>query len=251
METVALILFMLLLGLLLGFIGAGGSGFMIAILTTGFGYSVHTAMGTALAAMMFTSLSGTASQLRQKNTDIPAGLMAGLTGILGSLAGSKVAFLIAPEQIKWFTAGMLVLSSLAMWLRVSLHKRAPQTESAVPEGFGLAARAVGLGLVTGFLTGAFGIGSTPFIQIGFLLFMGHDMRKAAGTSMLVILPVAAAGWLGYYGEGGFDAALLVKVLLGTMTGSYIGARFTKYAPARLLQTGMIVTPIAAAILLVL
>lgn len=250
MTTLTLIFVMLLVGLLLGFIGAGGSGFIIAILTTGFGYPVHIAMGVALAAMLFTSLSGMISQQRQRNTDTTAGLWVGLTGAVGSIFGSRIAFLIAPEQITWFTASMLVLSSLLMWLRLTLVKQA-QPLSLQRGSTGYILRAVGLGLAVGLLTGAFGIGCTPFIQLGLILLLGLDLRKAAGTSMLVILPIAAAGWLGYYQGGGFDALLLLKVLAGTMVGSYIGARFTKYAPARLLKTGVIVMPITAACVLVL
>ncbi|RAV02768.1 sulfite exporter TauE/SafE family protein [Paenibacillus sp. YN15] len=241
---------MLLVGLLLGFIGAGGSGFMIAILTVGFGYPVHTAMGTALAAMMFTSLSGTVSQLRQKNTDLTSGLVVGLTGAIASWLGSGVAFSISPSHITWFTAAMLVLSSIVLWVRVTLTSEQPST-AVGKRDLRYFLCAVALGLVTGFLTGTFGIGSTPFIQVGLMLLLGLGMRTAAGTSMLVILPIAAAGGLGYYGEGGLDLHLLVTVLVGTMTGSYIGARFTKHASAKLLKTGMIATPIAAACLLLL
>ncbi|MDF2923287.1 MAG: hypothetical protein K0R57_2201 [Paenibacillaceae bacterium] len=250
MTTLLIILVMLLVGMLLGFIGAGGSGFIIAILTVGFGYPVHTAMGTALAAMMFTSLSGTVSQLRQKNTDLMSGLIVGLTGAVASWFGSGVALSISPSYMKYFTAGMLTLSSIVLWLRLTL---APERSSAAAGSRGprYIVCAVAVGLVTGFLTGTFGIGSTPFIQVGMMLLLGLGMRTAAGTSMLVILPVAAAGGLGYYGEGSLDLSLLVTVLAGTMTGSYIGAKFTKRAPAKLLKTGMIATPIAAACLMLL
>lgn len=52
----AMILTMFLMGILLGFIGAGGSGFIIAILTVLYGVPIHTALGTSLAAMVFTTL---------------------------------------------------------------------------------------------------------------------------------------------------------------------------------------------------
>lgn len=58
MQMINITLVMVLLGLLLGFVGAGGSGFIISILTVVFGYPIHLALGTALAAMFFSSLSG-------------------------------------------------------------------------------------------------------------------------------------------------------------------------------------------------
>ncbi len=49
---------MVALGTLLGFVGAGGAGFIIAILTLVFKVPIYQALGTSLTAMIFTSLSG-------------------------------------------------------------------------------------------------------------------------------------------------------------------------------------------------
>ncbi|RXZ84312.1 sulfite exporter TauE/SafE family protein [Paenibacillaceae bacterium] len=256
---IQLIASMFALGLLLGFVGAGGSGFIIAILTTGFGFPIHAALGTALATMLFTSLSGTVSHFREGNVVVRTGLVVGLTGAAGAWAGSQVAIAIPGEQLKWFTSGSLLLSGLALWFYMFYYSRRsadPAKEAAsnkAPGSKGMAywLGAAALGLVTGALSGAFGIGSTPFIQIGLLALLGLSIAQAAGTTMLVILPIAAAGGASYYGIGYFDAALLLKVLLGTMIGSYIGAKFTKRVPRKVLRTAMVLMPIAAAILLVI
>ena len=50
---VSIVLTMLAVGLILGFVGAGGSGFIISILTLLYGVSVHVALATALTAMIF------------------------------------------------------------------------------------------------------------------------------------------------------------------------------------------------------
>ena len=64
---------LVMVGLLLGFVGAGGSGFIISILTVVFGYPIHTALGTALAAMFFSSLSGSVSHYREGNMALKTG----------------------------------------------------------------------------------------------------------------------------------------------------------------------------------
>nr|WP_230200344.1 sulfite exporter TauE/SafE family protein [Bacillus niameyensis] len=243
-----LIFVMLLTGLLLGFIGAGGSGFMIAILTVLFDYPIHIAMGTALAAMMFTTLSGTVSQIREKNTDIKSGLIVGITGAIAAWFGTKVAFFIPESTIVWLTAGMLALSSVALFLKLVLSS--DDDRQLEQNSIKYWSMVILLGIVTGFLSGTFGIGSTPFIQVGLMLLLGLPMRMAAGTSMLIILPIAAAGGAGYFWAESLDLALLFTVLIGTMSGSYIGAKFTKRAPQKLLKFGMIGTPIVAACLLV-
>ncbi|MBW8351850.1 sulfite exporter TauE/SafE family protein [Bacillus sp. IITD106] len=243
-----LIFVMFLTGLLLGFIGAGGSGFMIAILTVIFSYPIHIAMGTALAAMTFTTLSGTVSQIRERNTDIKSGLIVGITGGIAAWFGTRVAFSIPESTMAWFTAGMLTLSSVALFIKLVLAS--DQYVQLDKKTIRYWICAIGVGVVTGFLSGTFGIGSTPFIQVGLMVLLGLSTRMAAGTSMFIILPIAAAGGAGYFWSGSLDIQLLFTVLIGTMIGSYIGAKFTKRAPQKLLKTGMIVTPIAAACLLV-
>jgi uncharacterized membrane protein YfcA len=111
-------------------------------------------------------------------------------------------------------------------------------------------KAIAVGLITGTLSGLFGIGSTPFIQIGLLTVLGMSTRQAAGTTMMVILPIAIAGGTGYWYVGHLDWVLLAEVVCGTMLGTFIGAKFTKRAPVGLLKTAMVIVPmIGAAILL--
>src|SRR5699024_9645930 len=108
---------MIALGLLVGCIGAGGTGiviailttvFVIAILTTVFGVPVHTAFGTSLSAMVFTSISGTYSHYRENNLVLRVGLATGLFGAIGAFVGSWIADLILGSTLKWFTAGMMI-----------------------------------------------------------------------------------------------------------------------------------------------
>ena len=120
-----IIITMLVLGGVLGFIGAGGSGFIIAILTLIFNVPIHIALGTSLTAMAFTSLSGAFSHYREGNTSVKAGIVVGLFGAVGSFAGSKIAILIPSEYIQFFTAGMLFLSSLLLIIRLFLLKEKP------------------------------------------------------------------------------------------------------------------------------
>lgn len=107
-----------------------------------------------------------------------------------------------------------------------------------------------LGIATGILSGTFGIGSTPFIQLGLLTFLGLSLRQSVGTTMLVIVPIAIGGGVGFSSEGFLDVTLLIQVLIGTMLGAYLGAKFTNLVPKGILKTAMILTPAVSALILI-
>lgn len=247
----AIALTMFVLGMLLGFVGAGGSGFIIAILTTVFGVPIHLALGTALAAMVFTTLSGAYSHFRQGNVSVRTGIYVGLFGALASYLGSKIAALIPMQTLQWLTAGMLFLSGLVLILRLFILKKVEVNSEIAATGRFQTKKAAGVGAVTGLLSGTFGIGSTPFIQIGLLMVIGLPLTQAVGTTMLVILPIAFAGGAGYYFQGHLDFALLAQVVAGTMIGSYIGAKFTTLAPKPVLKMAMVLSPIIAALIMII
>jgi uncharacterized membrane protein YfcA len=244
---------MLVIGLLLGFIGAGGSGFIIAILSQAFGVPIHMALGTSLAAMVLTSLSGTLSHLRERNVMVKIGLATGLFGAIGAFFGSRLAVFIPGDELKWFTAGMLILSAILLWIRVTIGfgmfstKKMAEKNLSSKGRFWLAAG--GVGIVTGILSGAFGIGSTPFIQIGLLVFFGLSIQLSAGTTMLVIMPIAMVGGFGYYTVGFLDLKLFAEVVAGTIVGSYIGAKFTTRLHPVVLKVAMVAVPMIGGIVL--
>ncbi|MBP1931268.1 sulfite exporter TauE/SafE family protein [Ammoniphilus resinae] len=241
---------MFAMGTILGFVGAGGSGFIIAILITFFHIPVHTALATAMAAMFLTMISGTISHYREGNVDLRVGLTTGLFGALGAYVGTGIAHLIPASQLIWLTASMLVLSSCLIWLRTRSARFSKQisVENSTPVPLFLI-KAVGIGIVTGLMSGTFGIGSTPFIQLALLLFMGSSLQKVSGTTMMIILPIALFGAIGYNQAGYLDIPLLIKVVCGTMIGSYIGAKFTNIAPTFVLRFAMITTPLLSGLLL--
>ncbi|WP_338539780.1 sulfite exporter TauE/SafE family protein [Paenibacillus tundrae] len=253
MVLINITLVMIVLGLLLGFVGAGGSGFIISVLTVVFGYPIHVALGTALAAMFFSSLSGSISHYREGNAVLKTGAIVGLAGAAGAWVSSGWSSFIPEDRLGMLTSIMLFASGLALWLRLILVSRrstiTKEHASTQTSGVRYWLYAILIGLVTGMLSGLFGIGSTPFIQLGLMLLLGMSMRYAAGTTMLVIIPIALAGGAGYMKIGYLDLQLLLAVVIGTMSGSYVGAKFTKRVPAVWLKTSMVITPMIGASIL--
>ncbi|MCE5335259.1 MAG: sulfite exporter TauE/SafE family protein [Desulfobacteraceae bacterium] len=239
---------MFLLGLMVGFVGAGGAGLVIAVLTVGFGVPIHTALGTSLGAMMFTTMSGVVSHFREHNVALKEGLLVGTFGAFGAYGGVHIASILPSGDLSRMTAGMLFLSAVLITLRMFFSFRgllAVKDSNRVT--FWLVTCA--LGLLCGVLSGTFGIGAAPFIQIGLLLFFSLSLPQVAGTTMLVILPIAFTGGFGYLAEGHLDIMLFLQVVAGLMSGAYIGAKFTRRLHLSVLKTTMVAMPVFAGTLL--
>lgn len=251
--AVQIILVMFIVGIALGFVGAGGSGFIISILTVIFGFTIHVSLGTALAAMIFSSISGAFSHYREGDAVLKVGLAVGIFGAIGSWTSSNFSAIIPASELKWMTSGMLYLSALILWIRMFIIEKRYSSEdkNSLPTGANFWIRACGIGLVTGAISGLFGIGSACFIQIGLMFILGMSVRQSVGTTMIVIIPIALAGGAGYYHLGYLDIHLLIEVVVGTITGSYIGAKFTKRVPIPILKVAMLLVPITAATLLII
>jgi uncharacterized membrane protein YfcA len=185
------------------------------------------------------------------NISAKTGLAVGGFGAAASYMGSKLAGLIPVNSMHWLTGGVLLLSAVIMVVRLFIFQKRNMDKQTATSGKVFMIKAVSVGIVTGLLSGTFGIGAAPFIQIGLLVVMGLSIKQSVGTTMLVILPIAIAGGIGYYFQGYLDFWLLGEVLAGTMIGSYVGAKFTALAPQPLLKGAMVMTPIIAAAILII
>lgn len=224
---------MILLGCLLGFAGAGGAGLTITLLSVGFGVPIHTALGVALAAMSFTMLSGAVSHFREGDVLLRLGLTTGGAGMLGAFAGARISDALPGDILSKMTAALMLASSVLLYFilfRKDMLDSFVAKHASKAEGASFYAHALTIGVVTGFLSGAFGIGATAFIQISLMLFF-----HAIGTTMLVILPISVSGGLGYLVNGHLDFYIFLQTFGGLTIGAYLGAKLTRLASRNTLR----------------
>lgn len=243
---------MIFLGTLLGFAGAGGAGLTITMLTVGFGVSIHTALGVALAAMSFTMLSGTISHFREGDVLLRLGVPTGLAGMVGAFIGARVSDALAGDILSKITAALMLASSVLLYFvlfRKDVLDAFVARHAFRAQGASFYAHAACIGLVTGFLSGAFGIGATAFIQISLMLFFGISLYHAIGTTMLIILPISISGGLGYLFNGHLDLIIFLQTLGGLTLGAYFGAKLTRLAPRNVLRYIVLCMPSIGGLLL--
>lgn len=237
------------LGVLLGFVGAGGAGLAVALLTAGFHLPVHQAIGTALAAMCFVSVSGAISHYREGNVAPRAGLVVGLAGMVGAVAGANVGQGIPEEPLKLAAGLGLWLLAALVWLRTRLADRV-----LAIAGTGLdrppLLPSVGLGLTGGAAAAFLGVGMAPFLQLGLLVLLKLPLRQTVGTTMLTLAFISLSGSVSLALHGDVSVPHLIGTTLGLASGSYLGARYTGRARREVLRAAVVGTPLLAGSVLI-
>lgn len=243
---------MFCIGLVIGFIGAGGAGVAVAILTSVFALPVHTAIGTAILGMFFVTISGAVSHYREGNVAPRLGIVVGLSGAIGAILGADSSQAI-PDRTLAIAAG-LALWALAflVWLRTRLKLVVASVEEWQGEPRRTAREwisGVGLGAVGGIAAAFFGVGMAPFLQLGFLVVHRLPLRLAIGTTMLALVSISGAGGLAMARHGDVSVLHLAGLTVGLASGAFVGARFTRRAPRSLLRIAVIATPVTAGAML--
>lgn len=216
------------IGLSLGLIGGGGSILTVPILVYFLGVSPHDAVGMSLAVVAATSLFGALLHYRKENVDVRSGILFGAAGIVGAIAGSPLTKLVAAGTLLLiFGVLMLVVAVSMLWRR----NRGSDEVTHVPHTAQGLAAGFGVGVLTGFL----GVGGGFLIVPALVYFGGLSMKKAIGTSLLVIFLNCVAGLVGHASQSIFDWGLTGIVMALAVGGAVAGTVLSHRLAAHRLQ----------------
>lgn len=198
---IGLILIGIVAGFASGLLGVGG-GFLIVplqyFLLQYIGVESNLAMlislGTSLAIIIPTSLSGAYRHSRQMDDIIKPGIRLGVFGIIGGAVGGFVASGL-PSRVLEIVFGCLLLF-VAVNNIVNLNKE--REEARIP--FNMASTCI-IGLLVGFSSGLLGIGGGVFMIAILTALLGFSMIEAIGTSSIFISLTAIGGFLSYVVSG--------------------------------------------------
>jgi len=241
-------------GVLLGFVGAGGAGVVVALLTSVYELPVHEAIGTALATMCLVTVSGSVSHFREGNVAPRVGLVVGLAGAVGAVAGASYSQAVPAAQLQVMAGLGLWVLAVLVWLRTRLAVALPG--GLDPDWAGETARpardwvaSLGLGVSGGAAAAFLGVGMAPFIQLGYLTVLRLPLRQAVGTTMFTLFFISATGSAALARAGDVSVNHFLGATIGLATGAWFGARFTRRAPTSILRRAVVLIPFLAGALL--
>ena len=250
MNLVLSVAFGSLIGLSLGLTGGGGAIFAVPLLVYGLGVPARDATGISLAAVGATSAIGFVHRLRLGQVEVPTGAWFAVAGMVGAPVGSYLASLVNDSVLLIMFAGLMVTVASRLWIQAA-RSTAPRGTTPDPAStfrcprdqdgaLILSVRSVSVllvvGLLTGILSGLFGVGGGFIIVPALVLFTGMDIHRAVGTSLMVVAAIGAAGVVAHL-AGGREILFELTGLfvLGGIVGLFVGQRIGRRLPAPTLQ----------------
>jgi uncharacterized membrane protein YfcA len=192
---------MMLVGIVLGSAGAGGSMFSIPVLLYLFSMNMETASAYSLFLVGVTSLAGIALKQKQRNVSLGLGMWLGVPSVIGAFIARSYVIGIVPEIISihegYHVTKEVLLKALFSLLLIAssvtlLHARRDYQQENKMRTHHL----IPIGLFTGLAAGLAGAGGGFLIVPSLIVFARLTVAQATATSLLVIASNSLTGFCG-------------------------------------------------------
>lgn len=252
-------------GIVVGLTGMGGGALMTPVLVFFFGVPPLTAVSSDLVAAAVMKPVGSYVHLRRGTVNLTlvkwlcvGSVPAAFGGVL--LASSLGSGEQVQSMVKTALGIALLVAAGALTAKayLKLVERARRRDGrAVPDGAGAAGVAgvevrvlptVLIGAVGGLVVGLTSVGSGSLIIVSLLLL--YPTLKAGqlvGTDLVQAVPLVASAALAHLLFGDFQLSITTSILLGSVPGVYIGARWSATAPGGLIRRALALVLLASAL----
>jgi uncharacterized membrane protein YfcA len=231
-------------GFFAGLLGIGGGMTLVPVLAAMFAaqqlapdHTVHLALGTGMASIMFTSTASVRMHHRLGGVDWSLVRRMGPGMVAGSLLATALSGWL-PQRVLALSFAAIVYAGAT---QILLGKR-PVAGRTLPGTPAL----LSVGLLIGVVCGLVSAGGA-FMTVPFMLFCGLAMTTAIGTGAALGVPVAIVGTLGYMFSGRQVADLppsalgfvygpaLLGIVAGSVLTAPLGARAAHRMPVAALR----------------
>jgi hypothetical protein len=249
-----------LVGLSLGLTGSGGSIFAVPLLVYGLGTSFREAVAVSLAVVGSTALYGALLQAKKGQVLWGAGTLLGAGGILSVPLGSRIGALL-PQRLSLLLFSLLMVVIAVRMLRgvrgstdevsaswISCTVEPAGTPRFTPQ---CAMKLLGAGMVTGILSGIFGVGGGFLLVPALLVVLRIPAQRAMATSLVAIFLIALSGFVANYKElAGGQISTELGFLAGAAAGMTVGVQMKSYFPEATLRLTFSLLVLATALFVV-
>lgn len=238
LKTASIISVGLGAGLLSGLLGVGGGFIMVPAMVYLLALTQHQAHGTSLAVMIFVVIPGAITYSVNGHVDWLVAIELAGGGVFGAIIGAKIANALSARRLRRYFGLVLILVALRMiWDVVSSTSGGEPVNGAAAlaaQGLGTSA-VVGLGVLTGVLSGLMGVGGGVVMVPAMVYLLGTPQKMAQGISLAAIIPVSMSGALIHAKHGNLRADVWHWLVIGGIVGGLLGARLAVHLPNEVLR----------------
>ncbi|HEX9250744.1 MAG TPA: sulfite exporter TauE/SafE family protein [Ignavibacteriaceae bacterium] len=240
MEILAYI-FAVLIGVVLGLLGGGGSILTVPILVYLLSIPAYEATAYSLFIVGVSSLAGSINYMKQKLVDFKIALLFSVPSFIGVILTRKLLLPNLPDLL--FTLDnfevsknlviMVLFSILMIMASISMIKKNNFDKDEKAES---KIRLIIKFFFVGVLLGMVGAGGGFLIIPSLVIFAKLDMKTAVGTSLLIIAVNTLIGFIGDLTTSmEFNWYLLISFTLLGLIGIFIGIRISKFVDGKKLK----------------
>jgi hypothetical protein len=252
-----------LVGAVVGMTGMGGGALMTPILVLVFGIQPLAAVSSDLVASMVMRPIGGIVHLRRGTVRKDLVKWLALGSVPAAFAGVFVLRALGDSEamqnrLKVILGGVLVLAAITIVIKAYLQardrwRRHLEGPSHVPHT-PLRVRPIPtllVGALGGLVVGMTSVGSGSLIIVSLMLmYPAITASELVGTDLVQGVPLVAAAALAHIFFGDFQLSLTASLILGSVPGVYLGARFSSRAPDGLIRPALVFVLLASGLKLV-
>jgi hypothetical protein len=204
-------------GLLSGLFGVGGGVIVVPALMAFVGMDQRRASATSLVAIAPAAVVGAITYGLQGEVDWLAALTLAVGSVVGAPIGARLLRRLPLRVLPWIFVGFIAV------VLVSLVVAVPSRGGDVHVGVVEAIVLLGIGLLSGVLSGLVGVGGGVVIVPGLEVVLGAGDLLAKGTSLLTMIPTSVSGTVANLRRGAVDVRVGLTVGITAAVASPFGA----------------------------
>jgi uncharacterized membrane protein YfcA len=218
-------------GVLLGLLGGGGSILAVPALVYGAGLSLASAVPASLLVVGISSGAAVlprirAGQVRWRIAAIFAG-----TGAGAAFGGAALNRLLPDQAVLLGFAALMVVAGWRMLTEPNQMGGACALPTGGVNWQRCLPKAIGAGAAVGVLTGLFGVGGGFLIIPALVVGLGLPMAAAVGTSLIIIVANALAGFVAHAGDAALNYGVIAAFTAAAVAGSLAATRLGRHLEA--------------------